>query len=151
MAISKNVILDKIWILNIFSDFTIFILLVEKVKCALWFICLTLLCTSVDFQKVLKVCFSFLLQPCHPAFIENIPHLCKHLDFNTDESSVKTLVGSLLNLMEDPDKDVRVAFSNCIKNILESLDSEEGFVKEVNLYLFLGFVPNLLWFLFMVL
>lgn len=45
---------------------------------------------------------------------------------------MKTLVGSLLNLMEDPDKAVRVAFSSCIKNILESLDSEEGFVKEVN-------------------
>ncbi|XP_065530996.1 serine/threonine-protein kinase ATR isoform X2 [Lathamus discolor] len=65
------------------------------------------------------------------AFIENIPHLCKHLDFNTDESSVKVLVGSLLNLMEDPDKDVRLAFSGCIKNILESLDSEEGFIKEL--------------------
>lgn len=38
--------------------------------------------------------------------------------------------------MEDPDKDVRVAFSDCIKNILESLDSEEGFIKEVNSYLF---------------
>uniref|UniRef100_A0A8C6JLS8 Serine/threonine-protein kinase ATR n=1 Tax=Melopsittacus undulatus TaxID=13146 RepID=A0A8C6JLS8_MELUD len=68
---------------------------------------------------------------CLLAFIENIPHLCKHLDFNTDESSVKVLVGSLLNLMEDPDKDVRLAFSGCIKNILESLDSEEGFIKEL--------------------
>lgn len=38
--------------------------------------------------------------------------------------------------MEDPDKDVRVAFSDCIKSILESLDSEEGFIKEVNSYLF---------------
>uniref|UniRef100_A0A8C3KDA1 Serine/threonine-protein kinase ATR n=1 Tax=Calidris pygmaea TaxID=425635 RepID=A0A8C3KDA1_9CHAR len=65
------------------------------------------------------------------AFIENIPHLCKHLDFNTDESSVKILIESLLNLMEDPDKDVRVAFSDCIKNILESLGSEEGFIKEL--------------------
>ena len=65
------------------------------------------------------------------AFIENIPHLCKHLDFNSDESSVKVLIGSLLNLMEDPDKDVRVAFSDCIKSILESLDSEEGFIKEL--------------------
>lgn len=76
--------------------------------------------------------------PTHPcsAFIENIPHLCKHLDFNSDESSVKILIGSLLNLMEDPDKDVRVAFSDCIKNILESIDSEEGFIKEVNSYLF---------------
>ncbi|KAF4801806.1 hypothetical protein TURU_031252 [Turdus rufiventris] len=31
----------------------------------------------------------------------------------------------------DPDKAVRVAFSSCIKNILESLDSEEGFIKEL--------------------
>lgn len=61
---------------------------------------------------------------------------------------MKILVGSLLNLMEDPDKDVRVAFSDCIKNILESLDSEEGFIKEVNSYLFFVVLPNLLWFLF---
>lgn len=33
--------------------------------------------------------------------------------------------------MEDPDKDVRVAFSGNIKYILESLDSEDGFIKEV--------------------
>ncbi|EMP40340.1 Serine/threonine-protein kinase ATR [Chelonia mydas] len=64
------------------------------------------------------------------AFIENIPHLCKHLDFRDDESDVKILVGALLNLMEDPDKDVRVAFSDNIRNILASLDSEEGFIKE---------------------
>lgn len=57
---------------------------------------------------------------------------------------MKVLVGSLLNLMEDPDKDVRVALSDCIKNILESIDSEEGFIKEVNSYLlfvlFLNFI-----------
>jgi len=61
---------------------------------------------------------------------------------------VKILVGSLLNLMEDPDKDVRVAFSDCIKNILESLDSEDGFIKEVNSCLVLVVFPDLLWFLF---
>lgn len=33
--------------------------------------------------------------------------------------------------MEDPDKDVRVAFSGNIKFILESLNSEDGFIKEV--------------------
>ncbi|XP_067399504.1 serine/threonine-protein kinase ATR [Emydura macquarii macquarii] len=65
------------------------------------------------------------------AFIENIPHLCRHLDFRDDESEVKILLGALLNLMEDPDKDVRVAFSDNIKNILASLDSEEGFIKEL--------------------
>ncbi|XP_032621521.1 serine/threonine-protein kinase ATR isoform X5 [Chelonoidis abingdonii] len=65
------------------------------------------------------------------SFIENVPHLCKHLDFRDDESDVKILVGALLNLMEDPDKDVRVAFSDNIRNILASLDSEEGFIKEL--------------------
>ncbi|XP_014458350.1 serine/threonine-protein kinase ATR isoform X2 [Alligator mississippiensis] len=48
-----------------------------------------------------------------------------------EESDVKIFVVSLLNLMEDPDKDVRVAFSDHIRNILESLDSEEGFIKEL--------------------
>lgn len=38
--------------------------------------------------------------------------------------------------MEDPDKDVRVAFSGNIKHILESLDSEDGFIKEVDNFYF---------------
>lgn len=42
------------------------------------------------------------------------------------------VLGTLLNLMEDPDKDVRVAFSGNIKHILESLDAEDGFIKEVD-------------------
>lgn len=33
--------------------------------------------------------------------------------------------------MEDPDKDVRVAFDGNIKHVLESLDSEDGFIKEL--------------------
>ncbi|KAM5334463.1 serine/threonine-protein kinase ATR isoform 2-T2 [Glossophaga mutica] len=65
------------------------------------------------------------------AFIDNLYHLCKHLDFREDEADVKIVLGTLLNLMEDPDKDVRVAFSGNIKHILESLDSEDGFVKEL--------------------
>uniref|UniRef100_A0A8D0H0F7 Uncharacterized protein n=1 Tax=Sphenodon punctatus TaxID=8508 RepID=A0A8D0H0F7_SPHPU len=66
------------------------------------------------------------------AFIENIPHLFKHLDFSREnESDIKTLVGALLKLMEDPDKDVRVAFSNHVRYVLESLNSEEGFIKEL--------------------
>lgn len=36
--------------------------------------------------------------------------------------------------MEDPDKDVRIAFSGNIKYILESLDSEDGFIKEVRIF-----------------
>ncbi|XP_053774486.1 serine/threonine-protein kinase ATR isoform X2 [Desmodus rotundus] len=65
------------------------------------------------------------------AFIDNLYHLCKHLDFREDETDVKIVLGALLNLMEDPDKDVRVAFSGNIKHILESLDSEDGFIKEL--------------------
>ncbi|KAM9604545.1 LOW QUALITY PROTEIN: serine/threonine-protein kinase ATR [Trichechus inunguis] len=65
------------------------------------------------------------------AFIDNLHHLCKHLDFREDETDVKTVLGTLLNLMEDPDKNVRVAFSGNIKHILESLDSEDGFIKEL--------------------
>lgn len=68
------------------------------------------------------------------AFIDNLHHLCKHLDFQEDETEVKAVLGTLLNLMEDPDKDVRVAFSGNIKYILESLDSEDGFIKEVGIF-----------------
>ncbi|XP_008156798.2 serine/threonine-protein kinase ATR [Eptesicus fuscus] len=107
----------------------------------------------IDFCKSLKVtsqheCLSsrlrasvfkpvlFLLKEKVPslvklAFIDNLYHLCKHLDFREDETDVKTVLGALLNLMEDPDKDVRVAFSGNIKHILESLDSEDGFIKEL--------------------
>ncbi|MBZ3872591.1 Serine/threonine-protein kinase ATR [Sciurus carolinensis] len=65
------------------------------------------------------------------AFIDNLHHICKHLDFREDETDVKAVLGTLLNLMEDPDKDVRVAFSGNIKHILEALDSEDGFIKEI--------------------
>lgn len=65
------------------------------------------------------------------AFLDNLQHLCKHLDFREDETDVKAVLGTLLNLMEDPNKDVRVAFSGNIKYILECLNSEDGFIKEV--------------------
>lgn len=64
--------------------------------------------------------------------IQNISLICKHLDFKDDELNVKVVIGAFLKLMEDPDKDVRVAFSGHIKYILDSSDSEEGFIKEVN-------------------
>ncbi|KAG8136002.1 hypothetical protein E2320_008994, partial [Naja naja] len=63
--------------------------------------------------------------------IKNIPLLCKHLDFRNDALNVKTVVGALLKLLEDPDKDVRVAFSSHIKYILNASDSEEEFIKEL--------------------
>ncbi|XP_013910306.1 PREDICTED: serine/threonine-protein kinase ATR [Thamnophis sirtalis] len=63
--------------------------------------------------------------------IKNIPLLCKHLDFRNDTLNVKTVVEAFLKLLEDPDKDVRVAFSNRIKYILNASDSEEEFIKEL--------------------
>nr|XP_008104413.1 PREDICTED: serine/threonine-protein kinase ATR isoform X1 [Anolis carolinensis] len=63
--------------------------------------------------------------------IENIPLFCKHLDFKKDGLNVKAVVEAFLKLMEDPDRDVRVAFSARIKYILDSSGSEEGFIKEL--------------------
>ncbi|XP_048190897.1 serine/threonine-protein kinase ATR isoform X2 [Perognathus longimembris pacificus] len=93
-------------------------------------------CSS--FQLKASVCkpFLFLLEkqtpsPVKLAFIDNLHHLCKHLEFPDDEADVKAVLGALLNLMEDPDKGVRVAFSGSVKHILESLSSEDGFIKEL--------------------
>ncbi|KAI5934857.1 serine/threonine-protein kinase ATR isoform X1 [Manis javanica] len=93
-------------------------------------------CSSSRLKASVCKPFLFLLKkkissPVKLAFIDNLYHLCKHLDFREDETDVKTVLGTLLNLMEDPDKDVRVAFSGNIKHILESLDSEDGFIKEL--------------------
>lgn len=63
--------------------------------------------------------------------VENLSLFCKHLNFQDDELNVKVVIGAFLNLMEDPDKVVRVAFSSHIKHILGSSENEEGFIKEV--------------------
>lgn len=93
-------------------------------------------CSSSQVKASTCKPFLFLLtkntpSPVKLAFIDNLHHLCKHLDFQEDEREVKAVLGTLLNLMEDPDKDVRIAFSGNIKYILESLNSEDGFVKEL--------------------
>ncbi|XP_053315671.1 serine/threonine-protein kinase ATR [Spea bombifrons] len=64
------------------------------------------------------------------AFIENIPELFAHLD-TKDGLDLRAVVEALLNLMEDPDKEVRIAFSGKIKYILEVADSEQGYLKEL--------------------
>lgn len=51
---------------------------------------------------------------------------------------MKAVIGAFLKLMEDKDKDVRVAFSGQIKCILQSSDAEKGFIKEVNLKYFVA-------------
>ncbi|XP_040283994.1 serine/threonine-protein kinase ATR isoform X1 [Bufo bufo] len=80
--------------------------------------------------------FLFLLDRSMPscvkmAFIENIPDLFTHLNVQRDEKDLRAMVEALLNLMEDPDKDVRIAFSGNIRYILESINCEEGSLNEL--------------------
>ncbi|XP_043927908.1 serine/threonine-protein kinase ATR [Protopterus annectens] len=64
-------------------------------------------------------------------FIENIPHICAHVNLGKGGSHAKIVVGALLDLMDDPDKDVRLAFTENIKYLMEILESEEGLFKEL--------------------
>ncbi|KAM4694360.1 serine/threonine-protein kinase ATR [Discoglossus pictus] len=65
------------------------------------------------------------------AFIENIPEIFTHLNVERDQLDLRTVIEALLNLMEDPDKDVRIALSGNMKYILELADCEEGYLKEL--------------------
>ncbi|OCT80913.1 hypothetical protein XELAEV_18027725mg [Xenopus laevis] len=65
------------------------------------------------------------------AFIENMPMLFAHLSLEKDDLDSRTVIESLLNLMEDPDKDVRTAFSGNIKHLLACADCEDGYLKEI--------------------
>ncbi|KAM5163022.1 serine/threonine-protein kinase ATR [Mantella aurantiaca] len=69
--------------------------------------------------------------PVKMAFIMNIPELFKYLNVEKDEMDLRTMIEALLNLMEDPDKDVRIAFSGNIRYILESANFEEGYLNEL--------------------
>ncbi|CAI9576125.1 unnamed protein product, partial [Staurois parvus] len=44
---------------------------------------------------------------------------------------LRAMIEALLNLMEDPDKDVRIAFSGNIRYILDSANFEEGYLNEL--------------------
>uniref|UniRef100_A0A8C0XLQ1 Serine/threonine-protein kinase ATR n=1 Tax=Castor canadensis TaxID=51338 RepID=A0A8C0XLQ1_CASCN len=93
-------------------------------------------CSSSRLKASVCKPFLFLLKkktssPVKLAFLDNLQHLCKHLDFQEDETDVQAVLGAFLNLMEDPDKAVRVAFSGNIKHVLGSLGSEDGVVKEL--------------------
>ncbi|XP_063067093.1 serine/threonine-protein kinase ATR [Engraulis encrasicolus] len=64
------------------------------------------------------------------AFISNISHLCKHVDFNNSEPETKSLVTTLMDFIEDPDHEVRLAFCMNLKNLLELQDGGD-FLKDV--------------------
>ncbi|XP_075124962.1 serine/threonine-protein kinase ATR [Leptodactylus fuscus] len=65
------------------------------------------------------------------AFLENIPDVFTHLNIQKDGKDLRAMIETLLNLMEDPDKDVRIAFSGNIRYILEPLNFEEGSLNEL--------------------
>ncbi|RXM36849.1 Serine/threonine-protein kinase ATR [Acipenser ruthenus] len=65
------------------------------------------------------------------AFIENVPHLCKHVNLGIRDPDTNAVLSALVNLMEDPDKDVRMLFSKNIKYLLESWETEQGALKEL--------------------
>ncbi|XP_076837125.1 serine/threonine-protein kinase ATR isoform X2 [Brachyhypopomus gauderio] len=64
------------------------------------------------------------------AFIVNMRQICKHVDLACSDSDTKSLLSALVNLIEDPHQDVRLVFSQNIKNLLESW-SGDGFLKEL--------------------
>ncbi|GCC38565.1 hypothetical protein chiPu_0017080 [Chiloscyllium punctatum] len=81
--------------------------------------------------------FLVLIQKSMPAsvkraFISNIPYLCKHVNLGKTGSDTKTIYCAILNLMNDPDKAVRIAFSEKIHHLLNSQEVEEqGLLKEL--------------------
>ncbi|XP_060690494.1 serine/threonine-protein kinase ATR [Hemiscyllium ocellatum] len=81
--------------------------------------------------------FLVLIQKSMPAsvkraFISNIPYLCKHVNLGKTGSDTKTIYCAILNLMNDPDKAVRIAFSEKIHHLLNSQEVEEqSLLKEL--------------------
>uniref|UniRef100_A0A3B4CRJ6 Serine/threonine-protein kinase ATR n=1 Tax=Pygocentrus nattereri TaxID=42514 RepID=A0A3B4CRJ6_PYGNA len=69
-------------------------------------------------------------QKVKQAFIENISHLCKHVDLGSSDPDTKALLTALVNLIEDPHQDVRMLFSQNIRSLLQSW-SGDGFLKEL--------------------
>ncbi|TST47705.1 Serine/threonine-protein kinase ATR [Bagarius yarrelli] len=79
--------------------------------------------------------FLILLRPTEEpevkqAFIENISHMCKHVDVNSTNPETKSLLVALVNLIEDPHQDVRLSFSQNIRCLLEQWNGE-AFLKEL--------------------
>ncbi|XP_069753467.1 serine/threonine-protein kinase ATR isoform X3 [Narcine bancroftii] len=66
------------------------------------------------------------------AFIKNIPYLCKYVNLAKNDSNTKAINSAILNLMEDPNKVVRIAFGEKIHNLLESQEIEDqSLLKEL--------------------
>uniref|UniRef100_A0A8C9T6S1 Serine/threonine-protein kinase ATR n=1 Tax=Scleropages formosus TaxID=113540 RepID=A0A8C9T6S1_SCLFO len=78
------------------------------------------------------ICLSVSLIPLglFSAFIGNIPHLCRHVNLRNADPDTKALASALLDLIEDPDEEVRTLFGRNIKHLLEAWQGE-GYLKEL--------------------
>ncbi|XP_053507281.1 serine/threonine-protein kinase ATR [Ictalurus furcatus] len=64
------------------------------------------------------------------AFIENVSHVCKHVDVSSGDPDTQSLLVALVNLIEDPHQDVRLSFSQNIRSLLEPWNGD-AFLKEL--------------------
>ncbi|TRY93692.1 hypothetical protein DNTS_029400 [Danionella cerebrum] len=92
-------------------------------------------CSQTSIGASILTPFLLLLKPVEDvkvkqAFIKNIRHLFKHVDLRNSDPDTKALVGALVNLIEDPELEVRLMFGQNIKNLLEFWDGN-GFLKEL--------------------
>ncbi|KAF5895245.1 Serine/threonine-protein kinase ATR, partial [Clarias magur] len=63
-------------------------------------------------------------------FIENIRHVCEHMDVSSSDPDTQSLLVALVNLIEDPHQDVRLSFSQNIRSLLERWNGD-AFLKEL--------------------
>ncbi|XP_072111128.1 serine/threonine-protein kinase ATR isoform X3 [Mobula birostris] len=66
------------------------------------------------------------------AFIQSIPYLCKYVNLTKNDLDTKAINSAILNLMEHPNKAVRIAFSEKIHYLIESQETEDqSLLKEL--------------------
>lgn len=67
------------------------------------------------------------------AFLEALPHLRLHVNLLDEDADSRSVIGSLLGLMEDPDPAVRIHLSQSVRFLLpeSSGQSEQSSLSEV--------------------
>ncbi|XP_070697802.1 serine/threonine-protein kinase ATR [Pempheris klunzingeri] len=66
------------------------------------------------------------------AFLEALPHLCQHVKLVAGESDSEAVLCALIGLLEDPDPEVRICFSQSVRFLLtETKNSEQDSLSEL--------------------
>ena len=81
-------------------------------------------------QKALKNTHSYF---AFSAFLEALPHLCRHVNLVGEDSDSRAVLCALIGLMEDSDPVVRTRFSQSVRFLLTETtrNSEQGSLSEV--------------------